>query len=62
MSTRKPRGDSTLKKTVSTLDDAELLQGKVSAVLALEQIAEGTVGQYGYGRGASAALPPPSSS
>lgn len=56
------RGDSTLKKTVSTLDDAELLQGKVSAVLALEQIAEGTVGQYGYGRGASAALPPPSSS
>jgi hypothetical protein len=56
------RGDTPLKKTVSTIDDAELLQGRVSAVLALEQIAEGTVGQYGYGRGASSALPPPSSS
>jgi Copper transport outer membrane protein, MctB len=56
------RGDSVLKKSVSTLDDAELLQGQVSAALALEQIANGTVGQYGYGRGASAVLPPPSSS
>ena len=51
------RGDSVLSKQVSTVDDAELPQGDVATVIALEQIADGTVGQYGYGHGASSPLP-----
>lgn len=51
------RGDSSLSEVVSTLDDIELVQGRVSAVLALEQLADGTVGHYGYGRGASSPMP-----
>ena len=47
-------------KDVSTVDDVELVQGRVAAVLALEQIAGGTVGHYGYGQGAQAPLPPQS--
>jgi hypothetical protein len=51
------RGDNALRKRVSTVDDAELAQGQVSAVLALDQLAAGTVGHYGYGSGASSPLP-----
>jgi hypothetical protein len=51
------RGDDALARTISTIDDIELVQGQVSAVLTLEQLAEGTVGHYGYGRGASAPFP-----
>jgi hypothetical protein len=51
------RGDSTLADVVSTLDDIELVQGRVGAVLALEQLADGTVGHYGYGRGADSPVP-----
>jgi hypothetical protein len=55
------RGDAVLGKTVSTVDDAELLQGRIATVVALEQAADDIVGHYGYGRGANAALPPPPS-
>ena len=51
------RGDSTLSDVVSTLDDIELIQGRLAAVLTLEQLADGTIGHYGYGRGASAPVP-----
>jgi hypothetical protein len=51
------RGDSTLSDVVSTLDDIELTQGRLATVLTLEQLADGTVGHYGYGRGASAPVP-----
>ena len=51
------RGDPTLAKQISTLDDAELPQGAVTAVIALEQVADGIVGHYGYGQGATSALP-----
>jgi hypothetical protein len=51
------RGDAALADLASTVDDAELAQGRVSAVIALEQIVDGVVGHYGYGRGASAPLP-----
>jgi hypothetical protein len=47
------RGDSTLQTDVSTVDDLELVQGRVASVLALEQIASGDVGHYGYGQSAS---------
>ncbi len=51
------RGDRTLVKHVSTVDDAETIQGQVSAVIALQDLAEGTVGHYGYGTGASIPFP-----
>jgi Copper transport outer membrane protein, MctB len=53
------RGDTTLAKDVTTLDDVELTQGKVAAVIALDEVAEGTVGHYGYGQGASGGAVPP---
>jgi hypothetical protein len=53
------RGDSTLQQDVSTVDDLELAQGQVSVVLALEQLAGGTVGHYGYGQRASDGPLPP---
>ena len=52
------RGDPALAKQVTTLDDAELPQGALTAVISLEQIADGTIGHYGYGEGASEAIPP----
>jgi hypothetical protein len=52
------RGDPLLAKQVTTFDDAELAQGPLTAVIALQQIRTGTVGQYGYGEGASETLPP----
>jgi copper transport outer membrane protein MctB len=56
------RGDSALQQDVSTVDDLELAQGQVSAVIALEQLAGGTVGHYGYGQGASDGPLPPHAS
>ena len=50
--------DQTLSRDVSTVDDIELVQGRVAAVLALATISPNNVGHYGYGSGASAALPP----
>jgi hypothetical protein len=51
------RGDASLSEVVATLDDAELVQGRVAAVLALEGLADGAIGHYGYGRGATAPMP-----
>ncbi len=50
--------DQVLSKAASTIDDLELVQGRVATVLALETIGSGTTGHYGYGSGASAPLPP----
>ena len=52
------RGDPSLADNVSTLDDVELAQGPLTAVLALQQLSQGTVGHYGYGSGAHDPLPP----
>jgi len=52
------RGDPALAKQVTTFDDAELPQGPLTAVISLEQIAEGRIGQYGFGEGASEPIPP----
>ena len=52
------RGDPPLAKLVTTLDDAELPQGALTAVISLDQIADGTIGHYGYGEGASETIPP----
>ncbi|HEV7526104.1 MAG TPA: copper transporter [Acidimicrobiia bacterium] len=52
------RGAPPLAKLVTTFDDAELPQGPLTAVIALDQIAGGTIGHYGYGQGASEPIPP----
>lgn len=49
--------DPELSRTVSTVDDLELVEGRVTAVIALQQIAGGVVGHYGYGTGASRSFP-----
>jgi hypothetical protein len=54
--------DSRLSKAVSSVDDLDLEQGRVAATLALEVIAGGAIGHYGYGSDASAPLPPHPSS
>ncbi|HVJ99124.1 MAG TPA: copper transporter [Acidimicrobiia bacterium] len=53
------RGDTTLTKQVSTVDDAEMVQGRVALAIAMQQAVDDVIGHYGYGRGASAALPQP---
>ncbi len=53
----KVRAKDTLGSVVSTVDDLELVQGQVAAVLALQELGAGTVGHYGYGDGASSSLP-----
>jgi hypothetical protein len=42
---------------VSTVDDLELTEGRIAAVLALEIIGNGSAGHYGFGAGASSPLP-----
>jgi hypothetical protein len=51
------RGDTTLSKQISTVDDLDLAQGQVAAVLAVADL-DRRVGHYGYGDGASAIVPP----
>ena len=44
------RGDPTLAKTISTVDNAGTAQGQVvTALAAAEQLVHGKVGQYGVG-------------
>jgi hypothetical protein len=50
------RDDTTLSKQVSTVDDLELMEGQVAAVLALGDLGR-RVGHYGYGDGATAVMP-----
>jgi hypothetical protein len=51
------RGSPSLAKQVTTFDDAELVQGQLTAVISLEQVADGSIGHYGYGEGATEAIP-----
>jgi hypothetical protein len=52
------RNDEALAAAVSTVDDVDLVQGRVASVLALGDLATGVVGSYGYGIGAKSVLPP----
>ena len=45
--------------TVSTVDSMDLIQGQIAAVLAIEAVGNGVVGHFGYGPGASSAMPEP---
>jgi hypothetical protein len=51
------RDDRTLGKSVSTVDDVDLVQGQVAVVLAVAESGEAKVGHYGYGSGADQVLP-----
>jgi hypothetical protein len=50
------RDDSTLSKQVATVDDLDLTEGQVAAVLALADLGR-RVGHYGYGDGATSVVP-----
>jgi hypothetical protein len=52
------RADEDLSSSVSTVDDLDLVPGRVATVLALQDLAGGIVGHYGYGEGGTSALPP----
>jgi len=49
--------DGVVGESVTTVDDLDLPEGRVSTVIALEGLADGTVGHYGYGSGASRSFP-----
>ena len=51
------RGDGELTARVSTVDTLNVVQGRITTVLALSAQLSGTVGQYGLGDGASQLLP-----
>jgi hypothetical protein len=47
-----------VRDALALVDDAELPQGQLAAVLALDAIADDVVGHFGYGSGADGVLPP----
>ncbi len=47
----RPIRDTDLALTVSTVDNLDRPEGPITAVLALADLADGTVGHYGYGSG-----------
>ena len=51
------RADSRLDGAVATIDDLELVQGRLAAVLALADVVDGVVGHYGYGPDVDGAAP-----
>ena len=55
------RKNDALTQIVSTVDDLDLVEGRVASVLALGDLSRNVVGQYGYGAGAKQSIPPWSS-
>ncbi len=53
------RDDDELAAAVSTVDDLEVVPGRVATVLSLADLGEGRVGHYGVGADAQAPLPLP---
>jgi hypothetical protein len=56
------RGDSDLNKRVSTVDDLDLVQGRIATTLALRETGanpNGPIGNYGYGDGVQGPAPAP---
>lgn len=51
------RSDQALEQLVAAVDDLDLEQGRVIAVLALADLGRGVVGHYGYGAGATRSVP-----
>jgi hypothetical protein len=46
-----------LAQVVSTVDDVELVEGRIAAVLALADLGRNVVGHYGFGSGATGSAP-----
>jgi hypothetical protein len=56
------RSDSDLDGRVSTVDDLDLVQGRIATTLALRETGanpNGPIGDYGYGQGAKRPTPEP---
>ena len=51
------RSNDQLKQVVSTVDDLDIVEGRVASVLALADLNRNVVGQYGYGAGATKSAP-----
>lgn len=51
--------DDALLAAVVTVDDLDLVEGRVAVVLALADLDRGVVGRYGYGAGSETVLPLP---
>ena len=51
------RSDQSLAKQIATVDDLDRPSGPIVALLALADLERGTVGHYGFGEGAAAAVP-----
>jgi hypothetical protein len=51
------RNNAGLAKSISTVDDVDLVQGDVAVVLATAESGESKIGHFGYGNGADRALP-----
>ena len=51
------RDDNVLSTEVSTLDAFDTVDGPLVAVLILGARVQGTIGHYGFGRGADSAVP-----
>jgi hypothetical protein len=51
------RKNDDLTQNVSTVDDLDLTEGQVTAVLALADLGRNVVGQYGFGAGAQKSIP-----
>lgn len=49
--------DEEVRERIVLIDDAEVPEGRVAAVLGLVEVAAGRVGHFGYGSGADAVLP-----
>ena len=49
--------DAAVRNRISSIDNFELVEGRVSAVLAVADLARGVNGRYGYGEGATAVSP-----
>lgn len=56
------RDDGTLTERVSSVDDADTPEGRITTVFALHQQVSGGAGRYGTGQGAQAPAPTPSPS
>jgi hypothetical protein len=52
------RNDDALTATVSTIDDVDLVQGRVASALAIADLIRGVAGAYGTGTGAESTVPP----
>ena len=52
------RDDERLRALVSTVDGLDHFEGWMATVLAVGDLADGTIGHYGLGDGASGLLPP----